>query len=52
MNDEHSAQGRRIPAIADETVTATALHQAIRVRAHTAAGEVLVVVPAPTLSAS
>jgi hypothetical protein len=43
---ERSAQGRRILVIANETVTGTVLHQAIRFRAHNVSGEVLVVAPA------
>jgi hypothetical protein len=39
-------QGRRILVIANETVTGTVLHEAIRFRARNVGGEVLVVVPA------
>jgi hypothetical protein len=42
---DRRAQARRILVIANETVAATALHHAIRFRAHNVAGEVLVVVP-------
>ena len=51
MADERSARtapGRRILVIANETVTGTVLHQAIRFRAHNVSGEVLVVAPALT----
>jgi nucleotide-binding universal stress UspA family protein len=50
MADERTAgraPGRRILVIANETVAGTALHQAIRFRAHNVSGEVLVVAPAP-----
>lgn len=42
---DSSGQRRRILVIANETVAAVALHQAIGFRAHNVAAEVLVVVP-------
>src|SRR4051812_33275672 len=43
---ERRLQGRRILVVANETVTGTVLHQAIRFRAKNVGGEVLVVAPA------